>query len=364
MSIIQIGRSASQGACGLHAEASGLRPYARGQPNPYPMNTLTDSSSRLTRPTPMAATMLGALLLILAWEFSGLDLAVVGTLGDEQGFSLRNHWLFSTVLHEGIRRLAWVGLALLIASTFCAERLGLQRSVQIRWLVMAILISLLVPGIKQLSLTSCPWSLSEFGSVARYVSHWEIGTADGGPGGCFPSGHVVNALAFLPGWALYRTDRPALARRILAAVVMLTVLAGIAQVLRGAHYPSHVFWSAWLCALLALIGSLRGEKRRESGFGGSARRTGSDAAHGLEEGANPVRFDVARDEHQSGAPVLAGPAVQVNRRVKHMPHALYDHRSPFHVDNALDAQHVLPAQGNQQLHRSRKRWPGEGLVEP
>ena len=34
---------------------------------------------------------------------------------------------------------------------------------------------LAVPALKQISTTSCPWDLAEFGGVARYASHWALG---------------------------------------------------------------------------------------------------------------------------------------------------------------------------------------------
>jgi len=193
------------------------------------------------------------MMLVLAWELSGLDLAVVRLFGVPDGFLLRNHWLYSGLLHEGIRQLAWLVLILLIVSIPAATRLGLDRARQWRWLLAAVLISILVPGIKQISSTSCPWSLAEFGGTASYVPHWLAGVTDGGPGKCFPSGHVVNAFAFLPGWALYREDRKRLAAGVLLGVMAVGLLAGLTQIVRGAHYPSHIMWSAWLCALLSAI---------------------------------------------------------------------------------------------------------------
>ena len=42
----------------------------------------------------------------------------------------------------------------------------------------------LIPLIKRLSATSCPWSLAEFGgSVVQFVPHWVRGVTDGGPDG-------------------------------------------------------------------------------------------------------------------------------------------------------------------------------------
>jgi membrane-associated PAP2 superfamily phosphatase len=112
---------------------------------------------------------------------------------------------------------------------------------------------LLVPLLKRVSATSCPWDLAEFGGHALYVPHWRLGVSDGGPGHCFPSGHAVSAFAFLPLVTLWRRHRPAWARAWLVGILVSGAAFGTAQWLRGAHFPSHTLWSAWLCWVVALL---------------------------------------------------------------------------------------------------------------
>ena len=57
-----------------------------------------------------------------------------------------------------------------------------------------------VSTLKYTSSTSCPWDLSEFGGVARHVSHWALGVLDGGGGKCFPAGHASAGIAFFGGF--------------------------------------------------------------------------------------------------------------------------------------------------------------------
>ena len=104
-----------------------------------------------------------------------------------------------------------------------------------------------VPALKRFSPTSCPWELAEFGGAARYLSHWHWRIADGGPGHCFPSGHAVAAFAFFGMYFLWRGHDRRRARAWLLGVLGAGVVFGAAQLVRGAHYPSHTFWSAWIC---------------------------------------------------------------------------------------------------------------------
>ncbi len=199
------------------------------------------------------AITLVALLLLLAWDASGLDLRIVAWFGTPAGFAWREHWFTATLLHNGGRWLsgaALAGVVLVAVHPFGAAR-GLPRGVRLWWLATTVVCLLLIPSIKSASHISCPWDLAQFGGAARYLSHgsWAAWSApgDGGPGRCFPSGHASGAFAFLAGWFALRGHAARAARAWLAAVLALGLLFGAAQLARGAHYPSHTLWTAWIC---------------------------------------------------------------------------------------------------------------------
>ena len=191
---------------------------------------------------------LAGLALLLAWDLSGLDLAVMRALADdEQGFAWRQHWLTAQLIHGGGRVAGWLLIGLLAVNVARPLWAGPSRAERWRWLAVTALCLLGVPALKQISHTSCPWDLAEFGGWAAYVSHWQFGVGDGGPGRCFPSGHATAAFAFFSGWFALREYRPRAARRWLVGVLLLGVVYGGGQTLRGAHFPSHSLWTAWLC---------------------------------------------------------------------------------------------------------------------
>ena len=210
-----------------------------------------------------------AALLLLLWDLSGLDLAVSAWFGGPQGFALRDAWWTRDLLHEGGRRLSMLALTALLIDCWRPVfrgtfRGGPNRRARLAWLGATLASLVVVPGIKRVSATSCPWDLSLFGGMARYVSHWQIGVIDGGGGHCFPSGHAVSAFAFFSLYFLWRDHRPPLARAMLATVFMLGGLFGLAQMARGAHYASHVLWSAWLCWVLCVSWDLICNNSRSS----------------------------------------------------------------------------------------------------
>lgn len=202
-----------------------------------------------------------AFLALLAWDAAGLDLALMRWWGGPAGFPLRDHWLALGVLHEGGRWAAHAMLALLAINVWrpLPFARGLARCERVAWLLATAFAALVVSLVKQHSLTSCPWSLAEFGGAARYMSHWQWGVADGGGGHCFPSGHASAAFALLAGGYALAGAHPRAARAWTLAAMLAGVAFGAAQWVRGAHYVSHVLWAAWLCWASAALayGALR-----------------------------------------------------------------------------------------------------------
>jgi membrane-associated PAP2 superfamily phosphatase len=195
------------------------------------------------------------LAVLLAWDASGFDLPLVRWFGTAQGFPWRDRFLTSGVLHEGGRALGWgVFVALLVNLRWPLPfARALSRRERWWWLGTTLLCVLLIPVFKRFSLTSCPWSLIEFGGNASHVSHWALGQADGGDGRCFPSGHASGAFCFLSGWWVLRGPAPRAARWWLALTVGVGLAFGWGQMMRGAHYASHTLWTAWICWAATLV---------------------------------------------------------------------------------------------------------------
>lgn len=198
------------------------------------------------------ATALSFLLLI-AWDYSGLDLAMAHWFGTAKGFSLENHWFWRRVLHDDIRLWPWVlELGLLAGIVWpwgSLTKLPALRRAQLALTTLAAL--LLISNIKLHSHTSCPWDLEQFGGMASHVSHWAWGVQDGGHGGCFPAGHASAGFAFIGGFFAFRQVLPTTARRWLAGAMVAGFILGLAQQVRGAHYMSHTLWTAWFCWTVA-----------------------------------------------------------------------------------------------------------------
>lgn len=211
-----------------------------------------ERASRLA-PTEAAWLTCGFVALALGWDATGLDLPLARFAGSASGFPWRDHWLPSTVLHEGTRRLSWLlalGLCLSVWWPFGAfKRLPPGRRLQLAasTLLAALAVSLLKVG----SRTSCPWELSDFGGLAQYASHWTLRT-DGGTGRCFPAGHAASGFSFAGAYFAFRPVDGAAARRWLATALASGLVLGLAQQWRGAHFMSHTLWTAAICWCVAV----------------------------------------------------------------------------------------------------------------
>lgn len=216
---------------------------------------------------------LASLALIALWDALGQDRLLARLFGSASGFPLRDQWFFVQVAHEGARRLGWLLVLLLALGVWWP--LGVLRRLdmgeRLQWAVSTLLALAAVSIAKNLSNTSCPWDMAEFGGVARYTSHWAWGLVDGGSGRCFPAGHASAGFAFVGGYFALLRAQPRAARICLAASLAAGLLLGLAQQARGAHFMSHTLWSGWLCWTTAWMCDI--------GAGLLRGRIGQPAAH-------------------------------------------------------------------------------------
>ena len=194
------------------------------------------------------------LVLFVAFGDGRLDLFVERLLFDaaRSTFPLASQWLLKDVLHDAARTvsvLAAIALVALAIRSWTAARTSTLRAIrhELAFAATAVLVSACaVAALKHFSTHPCPWDLALFGGNAPY--HPNFGTSPRPPGvaGCLPAAHPVAGYAWLGvGLALYPCARAAAARWSLGALVLGT-LFGAVQVMRGAHFVSHVLWSAWV----------------------------------------------------------------------------------------------------------------------
>jgi membrane-associated PAP2 superfamily phosphatase len=200
------------------------------------------------------AVEVGVLLAagVLVWllcERAGLDAWVSNAVFDRvRGeFPLRNNWWLDGPGHVGLKYLAWgiwVGvLAVAIAPLGRARpwrREAAHAALGIALAATAVIL------LRNASAHSCPWDLAMYGGTAAWFPLFGAAPVDAGPGRCLPAAHAASGFALFGLYFALRRSAPRAARLALAAAVLIGVAAGAVQVARGAHFVSHVLWTAWI----------------------------------------------------------------------------------------------------------------------
>jgi membrane-associated PAP2 superfamily phosphatase len=167
-------------------------------------------------------------------------------------FPLANQWMLKGVLHDAARTvsataaLALTGLSALAWTTRLSLRLHASRGKLLFVAGASLAAAALVGALKHYSSHACPWDLAVFGGTATYRPLLSAPVEATVVSGCFPAAHPLAGYAWLAvGFALYPL-RPRLARRAWRLALALGTVLGAVQVARGAHFPSHVLWAAWV----------------------------------------------------------------------------------------------------------------------
>jgi membrane-associated PAP2 superfamily phosphatase len=210
------------------------------------------------------------LLLALALEYWSADLRVADWIYQASGasWSLRDAWLTRTLVHEGGRQLvAGLLLLLLLALISTYVRSSWQPWRRGLWylLVSALLAGLAVNLLKRLTHVDCPWDLLRYGGEFPYQGLLEAHPHTFRTGACFPAGHASAGYAWLGLYYLARDSVPRWRNVALGSVLLLGLVFGIGQQLRGAHFVSHDLWTLGVCwAVVTLVYAAFGGRLRSN----------------------------------------------------------------------------------------------------
>ncbi|GAB3550643.1 phosphatase PAP2 family protein [Noviherbaspirillum agri] len=164
-------------------------------------------------------------------------------------FPLKHDGFTQSVLYGGEKfAVVAVGTAVLGAFllSFLVPHWTCQRR-RLLWLFVGMAgATMLVSIVKHQSPLHCPWDLAEYGGYAPYLGLFDSLPADITPGRCFPSGHASGGFAIFSFYFAFRATHPRVARAALFAGLGLGLLMGWTQMMRGAHFLSHVVWSGWM----------------------------------------------------------------------------------------------------------------------
>jgi membrane-associated PAP2 superfamily phosphatase len=227
-----------------------------------------------------------AISIVLLTQLHGVDLWISDAAYDfSSGSWTIDHAtsVWRNLLYDGPKALLILfALVLIGIVTFSPKKLAIfinRREAAFLLICLAVGPGV-VGAIKHHSGVSCPYSIQRYGGeVPDSLGRLHISTGQSGESvvGCWPSGHASGgfallALAFLPR-----------SRRVRTTLLLTSLTAGSAtgvyQVLRGAHFASHILITLCICLLLiGVVASLfppfeRSGRRRSRKPGSSANIT-------------------------------------------------------------------------------------------
>jgi membrane-associated PAP2 superfamily phosphatase len=206
------------------------------------------------------------LIFVLA-RYTPLDHALTGFYYDPatHRFPLRDQAFWAAIMHTGLKYLSvavwfalllwWVSLRRQPSGQPLRRAMGFTLSV-------TLLAALVVASLRAISPHSCPWDLSAFGGTAEYFRFFDSVPLNPGPGRCAPSGHAASGFVWLTGYIALRNVDRTKARLALAFSLALGMLTGLTQLVRGAHFLSHVLLTAWVCFAVAWVCDMAYKKLR------------------------------------------------------------------------------------------------------
>jgi len=205
-------------------------------------------------------TFLVLIFAIIFFGISNIDIEIQNIFFDNN----KHQWIldrdlqpYKFIFYDGIKKLLIIiGILFLMALTFFRNNRTIQtyKKGMIIVILSAILIPVIVGGLKKATNMPCPKNEIHYGGVYPSTKVWEsYPKTFKQPSSikCFPAGHASGGFALLSLFFLFKRRR----NKILAGVVALTVgwSMGLYKMLIGDHFFSHTVITmtiAWLIILL------------------------------------------------------------------------------------------------------------------
>lgn len=174
----------------------------------------------------------------------------------QSGFYFKHQPFLEQFMHLGLKWLMVV-VALSTLATSLASYWIIRLKVYRRpllWIFVGMVISTtMVAVLKRYNLHGCPWDLTMYGGDLPYFELFSAPPLGVKVGHCFPAGHPSGGFALLAFYFAFVQLRPRFASWMLWIAIAMGLAMGMAQVMRGAHFLSHVLWSGWVVWLVLLI---------------------------------------------------------------------------------------------------------------
>lgn len=204
--------------------------------------------------------LLVLLVATLLVQIMDLDLEMALWLYRLEGahWVLQDHWMTSRILHKDGKHFSLL-LAIFLFITLCVSFINSKiqpyRLPMAYVLFTAIFSAVMVNILKSSLAVSCPWDFDNLGGSLPYSPLWQQLWLRNGSG-CFPAGHASSGYAWIGLYFIGFFYQSPWRWVGLGVPLVMGILFGVAQQLRGAHFITHDLWTlgiCWFCAFLLFI---------------------------------------------------------------------------------------------------------------
>lgn len=212
------------------------------------------------------------LLMLLLYPHTQLDTRITDLFFDAElhRFTLKNDPFLTVWMHV---RLKWLMVAIALASLVLAllsyrlSRLSEHR-LSLLWVFAGMVISTTVVSVfKHYSVHGCPWDIVLYGGKLPLLDLFTSPPAGTEAGACFPAGHPSGGFALMAFYFAFMHSKPRFSVLMLWLGLFMGLLMGLVQVVRGAHFLSHVLWSGLLVWMVLLALYWLWSLRKPASFG-------------------------------------------------------------------------------------------------
>ena len=203
----------------------------------------------------LTAISLGLILLGIISNETDFNLFFTSLFTNDQNeFPFRNHWLTKVVLHDYAAKLTillFLSLLVFNVKQWFSPSSSPRLIIAGRYLMWSWVASTLTIGyLKTITTLPCPWNVVQFGGNSVYLSIINIFSDIYPVGHCFPSAHATGGYGLLGlGFIALIYGKSFISG--IAPALLVGFIYGGAQMVRGAHFVSHDFFSIAICLLYA-----------------------------------------------------------------------------------------------------------------
>jgi membrane-associated PAP2 superfamily phosphatase len=198
------------------------------------------------------------LAAFIGLEFTPLDFQISENFynTDLHQWPFKDNWFTETVLHKGgqafSKIMGVIVLLVLLFSLPAKSYLHRYRKPLVFLFIASITGPIIVAILKNNTHIYCPWDLKLFGGTQPYIRLFDYAPAYLKVGRCFPAGHAGGGFTFISLYFFLMIVKPQYKHYGLYSGLLLGLIYGIAQQMRGAHFLSHDLFSLAVCWLASL----------------------------------------------------------------------------------------------------------------